>query len=491
MGWMRFLVSPPDRIPEEIAELAYLSGPDRIPWRTRTRWAEGELLLERSVGEAAVLHIPWRVEGHGWVTLTTGTLSERPQPYHLPLELARGKVGQLRNQLAEWENLGLDVPEAVRQKTAEAVRLMCRAAVGGQASSESVGLAEQCLCAALEAGHLLAVAYTEQVLAVRRRQTTRPPTLLGADLGASPPDEYLAQQFLPAFNAAIVPMTWKEIETTEGAYAWDATDRQVAWCRENRLTVCAGPLVQYDPRSVPDWLHLCDGDFESVYSFASEFVEAVVRRYRGKVDLWISAGRMNTADLLSLSEEEKVRLAARTVELTRACDPDAQVLISFDQPWGEYLSYKEHDFPPLHFADALLRAGLGLTGLALEVNLGYWPDGTLPRDLVDFSQQIDYWGYLDVPLVVTLAVPSSPHFDPLAQRRATPIAELWTPALQEAWVSRYVPLLLAKGGVQGVFWSQLRDFQPHGFAHGGLFDLRCHPKPALRQLASIRQAHLR
>ena len=68
--------------------------------------------------------------------------------------------------------------------------------------------------------------------------------------------------------------------------------------------------------------------------------------------------------------------------------------------------------------------------------------------------------------------------------------DLWTPAVQQAWVSRYVPLLLAKGSVQGVFWNQLRDFQPHAFPHGGLFDLR-RPKPALRQLASIRQAHLR
>ena len=58
MGWMRFLVSPPDRIPEDIAELAYLAGPDRIPWRTRVRWSDGELVLERSVAEAAVLAHP-------------------------------------------------------------------------------------------------------------------------------------------------------------------------------------------------------------------------------------------------------------------------------------------------------------------------------------------------------------------------------------------------------------------------------------------------
>jgi len=491
MGRMRFIVSPPDRIPEEIAELAYLAGPDRIPWRTRVRWSSGELALERSVSEAAVLHIPWEVPGRGMVTLTTGTLSERSQPYHLPLELARGKVGQVRNQLAEWRTMGMEVCDDLGRKCDEAVRLLGKAAVGERGSPQSVEIADHCLRTAVEAAESLAVAYTEQVLALRHRQSSRLPTLLGADLGSSLLDDSMAAKYLQSFNAAVVPMVWRDIETTEGGYCWEITDRQVQWCRDNRLALCAGPLVQFDARSIPDWLHLCEGDYENLVSFASEFVEAVVRRYRGKIDVWISAGRMNAADFLSLTEEEKIKLTARAVEATRSWDSEAQVLISFDRPWGEYLNRRECDFPPLHFADALLRAGLGLTGLALEINLGYWPEGTLPRDLVDFSQQIDYWSYLDVPLLVALTVPSRSDFDPLAQRRATPLAEAWTPAAQRAWVSRYVPMLLAKGSVQGVFWSQLRDSEPHAFPHGGLFDLRRHAKPALRQLASIRQAHLR
>ena len=79
------------------------------------------------------------------MTLTTGTLSERPQPYHLPLELARGKVGQLRNQLAEWQGIGMEVPAAVRQECVEAVRLLSRAAGGGHGTAESVAMADQCL----------------------------------------------------------------------------------------------------------------------------------------------------------------------------------------------------------------------------------------------------------------------------------------------------------------------------------------------------------
>jgi hypothetical protein len=127
----------------------------------------------------------------------------------------------------------------------------------------------------------------------------------------------------------------------------------------------------------------------------------------------------------------------------------------------------------------------------LELNVGYHPAGTLPRDPLEFSRQIDFWSLLGVPLYLLLAVPSSSQPDPLAQRRAGTLGEVWTPAVQQAWVSRYLPLFLAKPNVRGVLWSQLRDSEPHSFPHGGLFDLRRHPKPALRPLASLRQAHLK
>jgi hypothetical protein len=57
-------------------------------------------------------------------------------------------------------------------------------------------------------------------------------------------------------------------------------------------------------------------------------------------------------------------------------------------------------------------------------------------------------------------------------------------------VRRYVTLLLAKPYVDGILWNQLRDAELHEFPHGGLFDADDHPKPALRQLASLREAHL-
>ena len=124
---MRFISSPPNCITDEMAQHAYLSGLDRIPWESRTRRGNGELILERTVTDSGTLQIPWPVEGYGQLVLSTGTLMERPEPYYLPLELARGKIGQVRNQQSEWESFGLAVPSAVTQAVAGATRYLGQA----------------------------------------------------------------------------------------------------------------------------------------------------------------------------------------------------------------------------------------------------------------------------------------------------------------------------------------------------------------------------
>lgn len=491
MGLMRFIVVPPDRITEDLVEQAYLCGPDRVPWHVEVSPQDNELWLERSGSDSGCLHVPWVIEGYGQLMLSTSTLRERPEPYYLPLELARGKLSQVRNQLAEWQAAGLEVPPAVPEALGEGIRWFAQAACSERASATSVVAAERALVLALRAADALVAAYTEQALAIRRRMGNRIATVLGADLGQAPLDNYAASQFRLTFSAAKVPMVWRAVETDEGQYAWDLTDRQVQWCRAHGLTVCAGPLVNFDRPAVPDWLQVCEGDFESMLAFATEYVRAAVDRYRGQVDCWHCVGRANRGDVLSLSEEEEIRLTARAIEVARARDPQTPILVSFDQPWGEYLSRKPKDFPPLQFADMLLRAGLGLTGIGLEINVGYSPEGTPLRDPLEFSQGIDYWCLLGVPLFVILTYPSSPAPDPLAQRKTRLPSGNWTPSGQQVWVDRYLPVLLSKPLVQGIFWNQCRDSEPHPFAHGGLFDLQRHPKPVLRHLASIRQAHLR
>ncbi len=386
--------------------------------------------------------------------------------------------------------IGLSPPKGVKTKLATATEQFSHAAVEQDNPPLAARFADESLRLALDAANLLAAAYTEQAFAARRRSRPMPAGLLGAELGNDLLDDYTSRQFLITFNAASVPICWRETESTEGNFFWTTNDRQIEWCRAHGLKVFAGPLLLLDHRDLPDWLYLFEDDFENVADFVSALVRATVNRYRGQVDYWICAGRV-TSDVLSMSEQQRLRLVARTVELTRELDPATPVLVSFDQPWAAFMRERHVDFPPFHFADALIRADIGLSGIMMEMNLGYFPGGTMNRNILEIGRQLDAWAMLGLPLWLSLSAPSAYHEDPLAVRKPPLPPGVWTPAAQQALAARLIPFALARPTVRGVLWNQLLDARPHDFPHGGLFDERRQAKPALRTLAAIRRKLLK
>ncbi|MBN2579266.1 MAG: hypothetical protein JXB10_09770 [Pirellulales bacterium] len=487
---MQFHVVPAERLTEQQARQAYLTGLDGVGWPVRASYDRATLVLRRTVADSACLHLPWFVPDHGPLMLSTGILMETAEPYLLPLELARGLVNQLRTQLFEWQAIGLQASEETLQKTAEATQQLAAASVQQFDPSLSALHAEAALHEALQAIEQLAAAYVDQAFAIRAKSGGKLASFLGADLGDSPLPDAVARRFLKSFNAANVPLTWRAVETAEGHFDFTVPDAQIAWCRRNGLKVIAGPLPVLDAPALPDWLTLFEDDFDSLLEFVAGYVRAVVARYRGQVDLWRCAGRVNSSEVLGLSEEEKFRLVLRVIETIKDVDPRGFVALCVDQPWAEYMSRRNVDFPPLHFADALLRTGAELSGLVLEINVGYSPGGTSSRHLAEFSRMIDVWSGFDLPLWIALCVPGAAGEEPLARRKIVLPPDAWSPAVQRAWTARYIPLLLVKTGVEGVLWNQLRDDVPHDFPHAGLFDLKNHPKPALRTLAAVRKKML-
>ena len=298
-----------------------------------------------------------------------------------------------------------------------------------------------------------------------------------------------------AFNTALVPFAWREIEAREDKRDWTACDQKLEWCRTQGFKICSGPLLEIDKWSLPDWMYLWgEGDEDSFRSCVAEFIEAVVTRYRGRVQLWQCAAGLNVRNDFAHSEEERLRLAVLSIETIRRADPRAPVVITMDEPWGSFMSREECDLSPLHFADALVRADLGLAGIGLEINLAYAPHGSEPRDPLEFGRQMDRWSTLGLPLLVTLTVPGGSGPDPQARANVHPLAYAdggsLSPATQFHWAERFLGVLLAKQPVQGIIWNQLQDSQPHPFPHGGLFDSQDRAKPILSLMQSLRKQHL-
>src|SRR5262245_18530713 len=79
-----------------------LGGQDNMPYAAQIVVEPDRLLVVRHTDESGYVMAPWEVEGAGRLMTSTPTVIERDQPYQLQVELARGKVNQVRSQAADW-----------------------------------------------------------------------------------------------------------------------------------------------------------------------------------------------------------------------------------------------------------------------------------------------------------------------------------------------------------------------------------------------------
>lgn len=496
MGVMRFLVDPVELLadwPE--MHRAYISGVDQAAWPTRVELEGNLLTCRRQNSDSGKLNVAWPVPGFGRPIVTTASLPERDEPYLLPVELARGKIVQIRNQLAFWHAAGMSIPPEFVSLHQQAHRLLARAVATQMQPRQAAEVAQQAIVAAFQAAEMLTRNYTHQRLEMRHRQYPQLPTVLGCSLGDSPLGPAQQQQFLQAFNGAAIPLQWKHIEPVEGDYRWDLYDAQVEWALDNNLLIRGGPLIDLSPGGLPVWLSQWQNDYWNLQSFVCDFIETVISRYVGRVRIWEVAARANAGGALAMTEENRLTLVAKVLEVARQVDPEGQFLIRIDQPWGEYQARGQHKLSPMHFADALIRAGMDLAAIHIEIGVGYTPSGSPSRDLLDLSRLIDQWTVLGVPLQITLAFPSDVSHDSNVTTDLEVDPRFWrTPideAAQAAWIDDYVPLLLAKPSVVAVFWNHLSDAQPHRFPNAGLVRRDGAPKSGLTQMIRQRGLHWR
>jgi GH35 family endo-1,4-beta-xylanase len=479
---MRFTVHPAGLLDDHVQK-AYVSGFDGRVFPSRVEAKGDTIEFLRVNSDSGKLAIPYPVEGQGWPIVSTATLREHEDTYILSLELARGKICQVRNQLATWEGLGMSIPQDFRKVHREAHSLFAKATTAQPDIEKVCALANQAIARSCTAAELLTQAYVEQRLSVRLKKSPQTSVSFGCAVNSVAAAEEHSDLFCQAFNSAAVPIEWKVIEPQEGEYDWEACDKIVEFCQSNKLLMRAGPLLDLSNDGLPEWLKQWGHDFFNLQSFLCDFVETAISKYQGKVRIWEVSSRINTGGAFNLNEEERLTLVARTLEVARKVDEEAKLFIRIDQPWGAYQTEGNHRLSPIQFVDALLRCGIGLSGVNLEIAVGYTGQDSGPRDLLDFSRLLDQWSMLEIPLHVTLAFPTSSETD--AHSENTLSVELagwrqpWSEDAQTEWINLYVPMLMAKQSVVGVYWSHLTDASKHVFPNAGLVDADGKSKTAL------------
>jgi hypothetical protein len=483
---------PSDDQAERLADYrkAYITGLDRTPGRVGVELRNGMMTCVRETTESGRLFVPWPIEGQGTPIVGTATLAERPVPYVLAVELARGKLNDVRNQLADWTQMGLRSTPELERALSAAQHSFIQSATSVDQPEPCVQAARSSLSWASKAGDLLMEAYIAQVFQSRLATTSKLPTHLGCVLDFDPSKLPAGLDWQRTLNACQLGVTWKQMAPTEGQYRWDLLDAQLAWARRKGLAIEGGPLIEFRKGALPDWLWLWEGDFDTINGLVADLVRSVVLRYRGRVPLWHVVHRPASGEILGLSEEEQVRIAARAVQVARQTDPGAQLTIGIDRPWAEWMGGSQFQLGPLHLCDYLLRAELGVSGVAVEIAPGYSAPGSHLRDLFEFSKLLDLYSLLNVPLHIWMALPSASGPDSSADPEVRIERSQWpvepSEAAQTAWGAKWIALAVAKPFVRTVSWLQASDSIQHLYPHAGLLRGDQSAKPIVSWLQSLR-----
>lgn len=488
MGVHRFRIEPPTLIANGQLPAAYVTGADGRVHVTRCESRGGVLSLFRQSSESATSHIPVSLPERGQLVLSTTSLPEREQPYHLGMELLRGTLGEVREQASVWELARMAIPERFRSVQRQAFQALAQA--GGCQDQPEVcnPILLNGLKQTLEASDSLIEAYVLQRTTNRANQAGSP-MLLGATLDATALQA--RDLFTGAFNSARVPIEWRWIEPEEGNYQWQLLDHLIERCIDPRMPIIGGPLLDFTPQGLPKWLAPWAGDILNLPSFVCDFVETAINRYTGRIRIWEVAAYGNLGGALALSEEHRLAVIARAMETALRTDSDAQFFVRIGQPWGEYLANGNHRLTPFQLVDALLRSHLGLSGVTIEIAMGYGPPGSLTRTRLALSRLIDMWSLLGIQLHVILACPSRIGPDPAAYGGCDVQPGSWrlnwSEEAQTAWLDEFVPMVAAKPAVTGVFLTSFGDSLAHRYPHSGVLRPDGTPKPAIEVFQRRRQ----
>ena len=490
MGSISFLLPSPMPAAADamLRSACFSAGYDQAPVPTALEILDDRLVATWELGESRYLSIPWHVGRSGVQVTTTATVRESPQPYRLLVELARGKLHQVRTQAAEWVAMGLRTPPGFDDALAGVGRLF------GAVLCATPEIADVAARDVLEQSYLLgdtlAREFVAQLLDTRHMEEGLLDTRLAARTTGAPGDEYAR-----SFNAAQLAVRWRDVEPEESRYEWAALDRAVGAAKAAGLPATLGPVIDLAPGMVPEWVAGWKGDFPTLAAFMCDFTERVVERYKADVRRWVVCAGVNHAPGLGLDDDERLRLAFRLCETATGIDPALELVVSVAQPWGDYLADEAQTISPITFPDDLLRTGLKISAVELELRAGTAPRGSRPRDLLEAWRILQLFGGLGLPLEVVLSHPSGGEPDPAVASGEAVWAPGWlagpSPESQADWGAAIAGLAISCPEVRAVTWDHWSDAEPHLVPHGGLLDSEGRARPLLSRLRTLRSAHIR
>ncbi|MDR1492479.1 MAG: endo-1,4-beta-xylanase [Planctomycetaceae bacterium] len=486
---------PRDLLSQPLLHRAFFASWGRIPVPTQVRVEEDILIIESQTLGSGTVHFPWPNRRLGLVFLATETLCERERPYHIVKELARGQLGRTIRRFVELVYCGFKPNDKLRRTIRLEVARFANIATADDQSPELDEQAKESLSRLIQLSLVLNEMFLEQSLSYRKQYTPLFPIQLGVGVTSFLQEnamgylESYADHLRNVFHLMNATPTWRELEPESDAFSWELFDNRIEAMRQNGFHAIGGPIVQFDFRSIPNWVleQINNGDFFE--RAALKYVDTFLEHFSDKIDVWILTSKMNSHQLEQCPIQRLIHLTSQIVHIFSNHDPKSPGLIGIDQPWGDYLLHHETPFSPFNIAE-ILNDIPGIGGIVLDVNIGLSSRCSYPRDPMAFSAMIDQWSIFGKPLYLSFGVPSELGTNPDLPDEFVGVSFDWSRKTQQEWIHRCIPILFSKRSIAGVFWNQLEDSEYSEFGSFGLFDTVGRLKPAYRKLAAYRSAYL-
>ena len=508
MGMMQLFIPELERMDSRFSTTAHVTGIEGVAWAGQISIKNNVLSIERAIDESGKVQLVWPTFTRGPLLLSTASLRCNQPPYFLPTELARGSMDRLAMRQADWARWGIQPTDNYRRLLGGAQNFFIDAIVAAENFAKAELAAQASIEYSLAASRQLCQSFSRQLLANRNKQEGKLATMLGCRLPLGPDWTSIIKTIQPMMTTGWVDASWQNVALRSGKKDFARLNAQCDWCRSAGLQVVCGPLINLQPHAIGELFFLLD-DFNSVVQAACEYAAKVVRELRGKVDVWFVGHAFNALNDLNLDEDQIMSLTANLLQTVQEIDPTTPCILGIDMPFGEYLGTSERAISPVQFADAIIRSELGVNGLLLEMNFGLWPHGTPMRDTIDFSNLIDLWASLGLPLLISMSGPTTAASidvgdTPLVTSRYNSINQWAMPnqlgsstavkglvrQSSGSQIFENLTLALAKSAVQGIFWNQPDVISSPALPQAGLLDIHNRPTDLLNGLINLRKRHV-
>lgn len=484
MALVKFLLDAPTNPLWSLdPDLVHVLDLERTPYPVQATIENGLLICNTNTPESLRVQVPWALPGRNPVILGTSTLPTRNEPYHLVLELARGRLTELRHFFQDGPaNVNHQLPE----EFLKAHKLFAQAVLKRYDRQACADLATQSIECCLE--------LADRTIKSRQNKTlvdNRLADKLSFDLTKyreSDADEVHAWAVKNASRCRISPV-WAELMPVENQIHWSLWETPVKMAFDAGLQVHAGPLVDFSEATLPPWIFRYD-DIMQLTRVVANYVFYVVRNLKNQVHVWHVVRRPAVGPIRNLTEEQQIKITVAAIQAVTQAAPDAQIVIDLTSPWAEWLSHGGFELGPLHLADTLARADLGLTGIGLELALGYPAPGSHNRELIDISKLFDLYQLINLPLHLSISIPGRnvQPSGPKSDHTVCPDSRQWpngiTADSQKSIAMDLMRMAANRNYVNSIHWSSLTETDAE-FLGSALFSFENVHSPLARELERI------